>query len=224
MEADAGKPRFGCLRAARCVVAVVVTVLIVAITLNTVKLILYLRSRQHATVVDLSVIRGLVYVRRVAATATHPPSLQFYLGVQVSGAADGLRYYASNMTACLFGENTPSLAERDAICCFHQGPVFTKAVEQQTRHYFLMEANTTRGGTTNSSTSNFDRLYRKGGSLDGVTLFLEGTFVAERRSRRYTASQDINFCESLIISDLETDEDELLDHRYDQPCAKGAKG
>ncbi|CAL5034919.1 unnamed protein product [Urochloa decumbens] len=219
-EADTGKTRSSCRYPVRCAVAAVMTVLIVAITLNTVKLILYQRSHQHDPALSLSVARGLVYVKRAAAAATHPPALLFYLGVRISNARgnDGFRYYAADMTACLFVKNTPAAEapDRDAVCCFHQG-AFIKAVEQQARHYFLMEAKGTRGGTMNSS--HFDNLYRKGGSLDGVVLRLEGTFVAERSSRwNYTTSRDINYCGPLSISGLEADEDELLDHNYDLPC------
>ncbi|CAN6234625.1 unnamed protein product [Urochloa humidicola] len=214
MEAGGGETErssFWCLQLSRYVVAVVMTVLVVTITFNTVKLVLYERSHDP---VRLSAVRGAVVYDTPRA------AILFYHAVRVSSARGFMYYATGGTTACL---SAASGGGTD-IACFRTNRTI-RAVEQRGQSYFLMEAEGTRH-TMNSSY--FDALYNVNGngtggssSLRSVTLRLESAFVAERRSGRNTTTEwNIYYCELTITPLYSDDEDELqlLDYRYDEPC------
>lgn len=194
MEADKGEKssRFRCLNVARYVVAAVMTVLIVFISLNTAKLVIYERSRDP---INLWVVKGFVYVRR------SPPALMFYLALRVSSDR-GFKYYSNITGACLCRETWPLVN----IICFDD-PVpgrVIEAMEQQAGHYILMQAEGTRDGS----------------SIGEVMLLLNGTFIAEQMSGWHSTTGDITYsCTGLYISDR--DQDKLFDRTsYDEICRR----
>src|SRR5438045_3001183 len=95
-DGDGEKPPFRWLDAAMYVVASVVTVLIVAVIVNAIKVVLRPES------LLLSVDRGTVFVKMAS------PDLQFYLNLQEDNPSGRVRMYFVNVTAYLFDKDTPA--------------------------------------------------------------------------------------------------------------------
>uniref|UniRef100_K3Y9W1 Uncharacterized protein n=1 Tax=Setaria italica TaxID=4555 RepID=K3Y9W1_SETIT len=213
-DGDDEKPSFRCgcrcLDVARYALAAVMTLLIVSITFNTVKLVLYEQSHDP---VRLSVARGLVVCAAATIGGDDSPALMLYHGLRVS-SDHGFSYYAANVTACLFAFNVTKGLDDEPFFCFRPNGT-VRAVQQREQSYLLMEAAATR--RTVMPEPYFVRLH----NISSGSLGVRGTFIAERRSGRLnTTSWNVYDCGFVNVAGLErsnskNDDDLLLDLRYD---------
>ncbi|KAL6606521.1 hypothetical protein ACP70R_042174 [Stipagrostis hirtigluma subsp. patula] len=202
-EGNREKSPFRWLDAARYVVAAVVTVLIVAVIVNAIKVVLRPDS------LSFSVLRGSVFARRIQ----QPPTLLFDLNIRANNPSGRARMYYVNLTAYLFDRSTPAWSpdpRRDSFLYFR---LQDKAVQQQGRVDTMKQVNGTRG--VSMEESYFDMLYNA--TLGDVTMRLEGSIITEIRSGFNTTPHWITYyCRPLVVGG--DPDDEAFQDMPDVPC------
>uniref|UniRef100_A0A0A9EC90 Late embryogenesis abundant protein LEA-2 subgroup domain-containing protein n=1 Tax=Arundo donax TaxID=35708 RepID=A0A0A9EC90_ARUDO len=211
VDGDAGgdeKSTFRWLDAVRYAVAAVVTVLIVAVIANAIKVVLRPDS------LSLSVTGGFVFARPRPA-----PTKVVTLGVNLraQNPSGRVRMYYVDIDVYLFDGNTSASAstdpEDDSITYFRQPEDIAVAQLEAVDSILQVEA------TNETMPESFELLYNGGGMSD-VTLRLDGRLVTEVTSGiNRTGRPTTYYCGPLVVGGGDTDDDEAVKNRQDVSCS-----
>ncbi|OEL23039.1 hypothetical protein BAE44_0015942 [Dichanthelium oligosanthes] len=205
-EGDGEKSRFRCLDAARYVFAAAVTVLIMVVVVNAIKVVLRPESLQ------LSVAGGSL------STAQLKPPPEEVLGVELNLRAQNpsgrSRMYYLNIRAYLFDKNTSASAsskpEYESIITFIPSDI---AVVQQEAVDSLVSMKLKKRQV---DPSYFGMLYN-GSRFSDMTLRLDGDLITEVTSEFNKTRPTSYYCEQLLVGGKNSD-DEPVKYRQDVIC------
>jgi hypothetical protein len=210
MTADGGdeKSRFRWLDAVRYTVAAAVTVLIMAVIVNAIKVVLRPESLQ------LFVSRGSISAEQFKAAPPPEPKLVVGLNLRAQNPSGRVRMYYLGISAYLF-ENTSAAASSldpgyDCIVTFPPNDI---AVVQQEAVESMVTMKMDKG---QMDPSYFDKLYNNGSRFSGMTLRLDGDLITELTSELNKTSRTTYYCEELFFGGSSDDED--LKNRQDVIC------
>jgi hypothetical protein len=189
---DDGKTSaFRCLDAARYTLAAVVTVLIVAVVVTSLKVVLRPESLR------LSVVDGAVY--STPQPASEAVTLQ--LNLRAENPSGRARMYFLNVTAYLFDGATPASTPKPDEDCI----IFFNPTDEAVRQEMAVDLMTSVEATNDPGVMNqtyFELLYAKGGGgvIGDMTLRVDGTLVTEVSSGfNMTRLQVTYYCRPLLV-------------------------
>jgi len=187
---DDGKTSaFRCLDAARYTVAAVVTVLIVAVVVTSLKVVLRPESLR------LSVVDGAVY------STPQPPSeaVTLQLNLRAENPSGRARMYFLNVTAYLFDGATPASTPTPDEDCI----IFFNPTDGAVRQEMAVDLMTSVEATNDPGVMNqtyFELLYADGRVIGDMTLRVDGSLVTEVSSGfNMTRLQVTYYCRPLLV-------------------------
>jgi len=196
------KSKFRWLDAARYAVAAAVTVLIMAVIVNAVKVVLRPDSLQ------LSVDKGSIF------TAQYPPQLTMELKLRAQNPSGRVRMYYVGVTGYLFDNTTSASASLDpgydSVVIFKPKDM---AVVQQEALDCSLGMKVVR--EKQMDPSHFDVLYN-GSSFSDMTLRLDGDLITEVTSELNMTRRTTYYCEELLVGG--NGDDEAFKYRQDAIC------
>ncbi|XP_062227528.1 uncharacterized protein LOC133925794 [Phragmites australis] len=199
-------PPFRWLDVARYAVASVVTVLILAVIINSIKVVL------RPGTLSLSVTGGSLPVTR---SPTPEKVVVFYSNLRAQNPSGRARIYYINITAYLFDSNTSASSSNpayDSMFYFHLEDIVV--LHQEDTVYSSLRAN----GTKDYMPEYFDTLYNnKNATISDVTMRLDGNLTTEvtiNKTRLATF-----YCTPLIVGG--DPDDEAFKKPDDVLCVKG---
>jgi len=196
------KSKFRWLDAARYAVAAAVTVLIMVVIVNAVKVVLRPDSLQ------LSVDKGSIF------TAQYPPQLTMELKLRAQNPSGRVRMYYVGVTGYLFDNTTSASASLDPA---YDSVVIFKpkdmAVVQQEALDCSLGMKVVR--EKQMDPSHFDVLYN-GSSFSDMTLRLDGDLITEVTSELNMTRRTTYYCEELLVGG--NGDDEAFKYRQDAIC------
>ncbi|CAD6337967.1 unnamed protein product [Miscanthus lutarioriparius] len=191
-EGGGEKSKFRWLDAARYAVAAAVTVLIMAVIVNAVKVVLRPDSLQ------LSVDKGSIF------TAQYPPQLIMELKLRAQNPSGRVRMYYVGVTGYLFDNTTSASASLDpgydSVVIFKPKDM---AVVQQEALDCSLGMKVVR--EKQMDPSHFDVLYN-GSSFSDMTLRLDGDLITEVTSELNMTRRTTYYCEELLVGGNGDDE------------------
>ncbi|KAF8732692.1 hypothetical protein HU200_015025 [Digitaria exilis] len=158
------QPPFRWLNVARCAVAAVVMVLILAVIINAVQVVLRPNS------LSLTVVEGTVFVKRLP----EEKNLSLSLDLRAENPSGRARMYYTNLDAYLLNTTVESTAKPRRDCIIYFRPKDIVAFDQQQAVMSSMKLHV----TNKSMPGYFDTLYANGIMRD-VTLRLDGDLVTQ---------------------------------------------
>ena len=201
-EGGGEKSKFRWLDAARYAVAAAVTVLIMAVIVNAVKVVLRPDSLQ------LSVDKGSIF------TAQYPPQLTMELKLRAQNPSGRVRMYYVGVTGYLFDNTTSASASLDpgydSVVIFKPKDM---AVVQQEALDCSLGMKVVR--EKQMDPSHFDVLYN-GSSFSDMTLRLDGDLITEVTSELNMTRRTTYYCEELLVGG--NGDDEAFKYRQDAIC------
>jgi len=196
------KSKFRWLDAARYAVAAAVTVLIMAVIVNAVKVVLRPDSLQ------LSVDKGSIF------TAQYPPQLTMELKLRAQNPSGRVRMYYVGVTGYLFDNTTSASASLDpgydSVVIFKPKDM---AVVQQEALDCSLGMKVVR--EKQMDPSHFDVLYN-GSSFSDMTLRLDGDLITEVTSELNMTRRTTYYCEELLVGG--NGDNEAFKYRQDAIC------
>ena len=201
-EGGGEKSKFRWLDAARYAVAAAVTVLIMAVIVNAVKVVLRPDSLQ------LSVDKGSIF------TAQYPPQLTMELKLRAQNPSGRVRMYYVGVTGYLFDNTTSASASLDpgydSVVIFKPKDM---AVVQQEALDCSLGMKVVR--EKQMDPSHFDVLYN-GSSFSDMTLRLDGDLITEVTSELNMTRRTTYYCEELLVGG--NGDNEAFKYRQDAIC------
>ena len=201
-EGGGEKSKFRWLDAARYAVAAAVTVLIMAVIVNAVKVVLRPDSLQ------LSVDKGSIF------TAQYPPQLIMELKLRAQNPSGRVRMYYVGVTGYLFDNTTSASASLDpgydSVVIFK--PKDMAVVQQEALDCSLCMKVVRE---KQMDPSHFDVLYN-GSSFSDMTLRLDGDLITEVTSELNMTRRTTYYCEELLVGG--NGDDEAFKYRQDAIC------
>ncbi|XP_066374305.1 uncharacterized protein [Miscanthus floridulus] len=196
------KSKFRWLDAARYAVAAAVTVLIMAVIVNAVKVVLRPDSLQ------LSVDKGSIF------TEQYPPQLTMELKLRAQNPSGRVRMYYVGVTGYLFDNTTSASASLDpgydSVVIFK--PKDMAVVQQEALDCGLVMKVVRE---KQMDPSHFDVLYN-GSSFSDMTLRLDGDLITEVTSELNMTRRTTYYCEELLVGG--NGDDEAFKYRQDAIC------
>jgi hypothetical protein len=189
---DGKTSAFRCLDAARYTVAAVVTVLIVAVVVTSLKVVLRPESLR------LSVVDGAVY------STPHPANeaVTLQLNLRAENPSGRARMYFLNVTAYLFDSATPATTPKPDEDCI----IFFNPIDEAVRQEMAVDLMTSVEATNDPGVMNqtyFELLYNTkggGGVIGDMTLRVDGSLVTEVSSGfNMTRLQVTYYCRPLLV-------------------------
>ena len=196
------------LNATRYAVAAAVTVLIMVVIVNAIKVVLRPDSLQ------LSVPGGAISAGRFKP----PPEelLAVELNLRAHNPSGRVRMYYLDITAYLFDKSTPASASRtpdfDSVVYFN--PKDIAVLQQETVDSFLA----LKLKKASLGPPYFDVLYN-GSRVSDMTLRLDGNLVTEVTSELNKSRQASYYCEQLLVGG--NSDDEAIKYRQNVICKQG---
>ncbi|KAL6861614.1 hypothetical protein ACP4OV_017314 [Aristida adscensionis] len=184
-DAAGEKSTFRCLDAARYAVAAVVTVFIVAVVGNAIRVVLRPDTLRLAAGGAVS---------STPDPASHAVLLS--LTLRTDNPSDRVRMYFVNLSAYLFDSNTTAATANPGDDSFIVFPLPDLVVRQQVS---TSVDSSVLGQNENMNPPFFDMLYAERETIAGVTLRVDGDLVTEVRSGINRTRQRSYYCWPLVV-------------------------
>ncbi|CAN6171606.1 unnamed protein product [Urochloa humidicola] len=183
---------FRWLDAVRYAVAAVMTVLIIAVVANAIKVVLRPDS------MTLAVLGGSVGTTRASSP---PPALTFYLSLRARNPSDRVRMYFFDIVVYLFDNSTAATTTPTPLTdCFFSFNLENMTLPQMEFADRMKVSYTTRDPEVITPTA-FDALYKTGGTIKDATMRVDGSFITEIRSGYNTSARNVTYyCRQLVVS------------------------
>jgi hypothetical protein len=206
-EGGSEKSKFRWLDAARYAVAAAVTVLIMAVIVNAVKVVLRTDSLQ------LSVDKGCISTTTQSPAPQMEQALVMELKLRAQNPSGRVRMYYVGVIGYLFENMTSASASlKPDYDCIAYLPLKDMAVVQQEALDNSLRLTVRR---KQMDPSYFDKLYN-GSRISDMTLRLDGDLITEVTSELNMTRRTTYYCEELLVGG--NGDDEAFKYRQDAIC------